>query len=71
MKVTVYDIVSYKTALDRKKYCPKCGSHMLEVHQFYTNLDSDINWYIACEQCGHEGPEAPVYELAMLGWKNE
>lgn len=80
MKVTVIDEMEFKTAFDRNKYCCKCGSHMLKVHHltYYMlkmhhltySYNRPSEWYIECEQCGHEGKSAPTYELAMLEWKN-
>ena len=70
MKVTVIDEMEFKTAFDRNKYCAKCGSHMLKVHHLTYSYNRPSEWYIECEQCGHEGKSAPTYELAMLEWKN-
>ena len=70
MKVTYVDELEYKTALDRNKYCPKCGSHMLIIHH---QLEPVIRspWWVECEQCGHESFPSPARDIAIARWKQE
>ena len=68
MKVTYLQFIESHTAYDRKKFCPNCGAHEWGVVKQFDN-EGNIQWYVICPQCGHEGPDAPSHKIAIERWK--
>ena len=68
MKVTYVEEVESKTALDRDKYCPNCGSHGYIIHHQLEPETSNC-WWIECEDCGYESEPAPTRKLTIARWK--
>ena len=68
MKVTYIEEVENRTALSRKMYCMKCGSHIYNIHH---QLQPEVAncWWIECDECGHESESAPTKKLAIEKWK--
>lgn len=70
MKVTYLEELESRTALSRKMYCPKCGSHCYCIHHQLRPHELE-EWWIECEECKYEGAGAPSREIAIARWKQE
>lgn len=68
MKVTYIQQIESHTALSRKMYCPRCGSHCYEVVGEQALYGSWLYW-IQCEECGHVGPDCETRAEAFKEWK--
>ena len=68
MKVTYIEELEYKTALDRNKYCPNCGSHMYIIHH-QLKPETSSAWWLECESCGFESFASPSRDIAITRWK--
>lgn len=68
MKVTYTEKIESHMAWRHTMYCPKCGAHEYDiVEQVEPKVDS--KWYVRCPQCGFEGPQSPLREIAIGRWK--
>ncbi|MBD1576280.1 hypothetical protein HC723_07510 [Vibrio sp. S11_S32] len=50
------------------KPCPKCSSKQVFCEQI---LDSNPGYYVACQDCNHEGMEAVKSHLAIQNWNHQ
>ena len=67
MKVTFTEELESKTAIDRKKYCAKCGSRRYCIH--HRLQPEPTSWWVECEECGFEGYEGPTRDIALARWR--
>lgn len=68
MKVTYFEEVENHTALDSKKFCYNCGSHIYNIHhQLMPEVEN--SWWVECDECHAEGPASPSKEIAIARWK--
>lgn len=70
--------VKEKTALNRKKFCNKCGSHVYKVFKQINPVvyrkdidDVDMVYNIECAECGHEGPYKYSRKEAIKAWMED
>lgn len=49
------------------KPCPNCSSKQVFCEQ---TLDETPNYYVACQDCNHEGKEAETSNLAIQLWNH-
>ena len=68
MKVTFLEEVENRTAFSRSMYCPKCGSHIYNIHH-QLQPQTDRCWWIECDECGHEGGSDLSKKFAIAKWK--
>lgn len=69
----IYEFETWeKVALNRRKFCPKCGAHSYKIcHRINMgtqDLEANLLWHIECADCGFEGPDAFNKKLAMREW---
>lgn len=68
MKVTYFEEVESRTALNRDMFCPNCGSHGYTIHHQLDPVTSNC-WWIECEDCGYESEPTPDRKITIARWK--
>ena len=68
-KTFVMEIEPAKTAYNRHKYCPKCGSHIYTVCHLLEEPSEIESWWVSCVECDYEGPGGPNRDIAIARWK--
>lgn len=63
-----------KTALNRKKFCPQCGSHEYTVIElldplYINELEEQPAWSVRCPYCGFETSYFWFRKNAIGAWK--
>lgn len=76
MKVTYVYEVKEKTAINRKKYCSKCGSHVFKVMKqiqpdWSHTPDTGLMYHCECADCGHETVCRKNARCAIKSWKED
>ena len=75
MKVTYVYEVEEKTAIDRKKYCSNCGSHvfklMKQIEPSWEHSDIGLMYHCECSDCGKESGYRCSARKAIKSWKEE
>lgn len=68
MKITYIEEIENRTAFSRKMYCPRCGSHIYNIHH-QLQPETDRCWWIECDECGRESEGAITKKYAIEKWK--
>lgn len=76
MKVTYIEAIENHMAWRAKNYCAKCGAHEYDIVRISKvddiplgHVDNDVTWVVRCPQCGFEGLESPLREVAIARWQ--
>ena len=70
MKITMMEERESYKAFRRKNCCVNCGGPFYTIHHSYMPEDKEHGeWWVSCDECGFEGPESPMKDIALARWR--